>query len=459
MSTHHDPEPAASGAAGVPRVLAGLRSQVHDLAQTLWAARDRAELMATVTEVEALKASLDALELGVVRELEATAAVKTVGWASTPDYVTHAAGGHRGTGPAVLRLAEAVAGSVLAPVGDALAEGWLSTTKAQVIRRAIETLPGDPDLRGRAVGLLLTEAKALNATELRALTRHLLTLLDPEGDERRDERALDRLERAAHLERYLCISDDQAGGAWIRGRCSTEDAAFLKATLIPLAAPHPHAPGAGGRCDPTSCQVPGCSHEGRDPRDHGARMLDALVEACRRLQTSSLLPESHGAVPRLTLTMDYRQLLGVCGFAATETGEELSASTVRRLCCDAELIPAVLGVGSAVLDVGRTQRLVTPAIWRALVARDRHCRFPHCTRPPMMTHAHHVHHWVDGGATSLDNLVLLCGHHHRLVHAGPWQITRTGPAGFEFHPPPTAATHSSGGRPRHTDDDAGPPDG
>ncbi len=452
MTTHQQPEPPARGASGVPGVLVGMRTQVRELAQTLWAARDRSELMATIAEVESLKATLDALELGVVRELEATGAVKTAGWASTPDYLTHAAGGHRGTGPSVLRLAEALTDPVLAPVEDALGQGWLSTTKAQVIRRAVEALPGDPDLRTRAVQVLLTEAKALNATELRALTRRLLSLIDPEGDERRDERALDRLERAAHLDRHLSISEDQAGGAWIRGRCSTEDAALLKATLIPLARPHP----SQMLCDPATCTEPGCGHDGRDPRDHGARMLDALIEACRHLQSTDRLPDSHGAVPRLTLTMDHDQLRGLCGFATTETGEELSASAVRRLCCEAEVIPAVLGTHSAVLDVGRTQRLVTPAIWRALVTRDHHCRFPHCTRPPMMTHAHHITHWADGGKTSLDNLVLLCGQHHRLVHAGPWHITPTGPTTFDFHPP-AHNTDTPADRTTQAHDDARPP--
>ncbi len=280
--------------------------------------------------------------------------------------------------------------------------------------------------------MLLSEAKSLDATELRRVARRLLTIVDPEGDERRDERALDRLERAAHLGRHLTITDDQAGGAWIRGRCSTEDAAFLKATLIPLAAPRPSD---GPSCEPATCQVPGCQHDGRDPRDHGVRMLDALTEACRLLQTAEVLPESHSATPRLTLTMELEDLRERSGCGSTETDEELSASAVRRLCCDADVIPAVLGTATEVLDVGRAQRLVTSAIWRALVARDAHCRFPHCTRPPMMCHAHHVEHWVDGGPTSLDNLVLLCGHHHRLVHAGPWTVRVATAGRVEIDPP------------------------
>jgi hypothetical protein len=117
----------------------------------------------------------------------------------------------------VVRLATAVSTQVLAPVGEALSDGSLSTHKAQVIERAVDALPGDSDLRARGVQVLLAEAKRLDATELRKVARRLPTVVDPAGDERRDERALDRLERAAHLSRHLSITEDQSGGAWIKG--------------------------------------------------------------------------------------------------------------------------------------------------------------------------------------------------------------------------------------------------
>ena len=433
MTTHPDQTTQDPNGSGVVAVLDRVRREVRGLSQTLWAARARGELMDGVAAIEALKSTLDAVELAMVRELDATGAVKPAGWASTQDFVTAVAGGHKGTGPATVRLASAVEEPVLAPVAEAMADGWLSTAKAHVIERAIDTLPGVRDVRERGVTFLLGEAKALDATELKKLARHLISVVDPDGEERRAERELDRLERAAHHDRYLTIADDQAGGAWIKGRCSSEDAELVKSTLIPLAAPQP---ASGPVCDPPTCAVPGCGHDGRDPRDHGARLLDALVEGCRHLQGAEVLPEAHGAVPRLTLTMDYDDLRSKAGFATTETGAELSASAVWRICCDSHLIPAVLGTASEVLDVGRTQRLVTAAIWKALVARDAHCRFPNCRRPPVMCHAHHLRHWADGGHTALDNLILLCGHHHRLIHNGPWTIGRAGPAAFEFHPPP-----------------------
>jgi hypothetical protein len=427
-SQQHNPLPT-----GVPAVLERVRREVRELTSTLWAARSADEKMDTVAEIEALKSTLTAIELQVVRELDATHAVTPLGWASTQDFVTTIAGGHKGCGPATVRLAEAVDTPLLAPVGEALADGWLSTAKAHVIERAIDTLPGDPEVRTRGVQVLLDEAKRLDATELRRAARHLAAVIDPDGQERLAEKALDREERAAHHSRHFTLTDDGAGGAWLKGRCTTEDAALLKATLIPLAKPEP---AAGPTCDPGTCDIPGCGHDGRDPRDHGARMLDALVELCRRAQTQDLLPDSHGATPRLSVTINLDDLRDQAGYGTTETGEDLTATTIRRMCCDADLIPVVLGTHSEVLDVGRQQRLVTTPIWKALVVRDRHCRFPHCTRPPMMTHAHHLHHWIDGGPTSLENLILLCGHHPRLVHAGPWQIRRTAPNTFDFEPPP-----------------------
>ena len=90
----------------------------------------------------------------------------------------------------------------------------------------------------------------------------------------------------------------------------------------------------------------------------------------------------------------------------TADGIDLPPGVLRRLACDAEVIPAVLGTRCEVLDVGRTRRLVTTPLWLALIARDRHCTFPGCTRPPVMCHAHHLTHWADGGTTSLTNLAL-----------------------------------------------------
>jgi hypothetical protein len=119
--------------------------------------------MDTVTGIEPLKSTPDALELDVLRELEVTNAVNPGGWPSTQDFVTAVAGGHQGSGSALVRRAETLETPLLAPVDEALADGWLSVAKTRVILQAIEHLPGKPEVREHAVQVLLEEAKKLDA--------------------------------------------------------------------------------------------------------------------------------------------------------------------------------------------------------------------------------------------------------------------------------------------------------
>jgi hypothetical protein len=100
------------------------------------------------------------------------------------------------------------------------------------------------------------------------------------------------------------------------------------------------------------------------------------------------LPQSHGTIPLISVSIDHDALATGLGEGLLEGGGSLSAAAVRRLACDAEILPFVLGSKSQILDVGRASRLVTVAIWLALVLRDRHCAFPGCTRPPIACDAH-----------------------------------------------------------------------
>jgi hypothetical protein len=84
--------------------------------------------------------------------------------------------------------------------------------------------------------------------------------------------------------------------------------------------------------------------------------------------------------------------------------------------CDAACTTMTLDAKGAPLDVGRTRRTIPPAMRRALVVRDRGCRFPGCDRPPEWCEAHHLWHWVDGGDTKPENIALLCEFHHRCAH-------------------------------------------
>lgn len=110
------------------------------------------------------------------------------------------------------------------------------------------------------------------------------------------------------------------------------------------------------------------------------------------------------------------------GFGLLDGQWALRPETLRRLACDASVIPAVLGARGEVLDLGRASRTVSTAQRRAVITRDRHCAHPGCRRRPRRCQVHHVVPWAQGGSSDLDNLVLLCAYHHHLVHHSGWQI-------------------------------------
>ena len=94
----------------------------------------------------------------------------------------------------------------------------------------------------------------------------------------------------------------------------------------------------------------------------------------------------------------------------------LAPETVRRLACDATIIPTVMGAAGAVVDLGMDVRLFSTAQVKRLWLRDRHCTYPGCTMPASWCDAHHLVHWADAGPTDLDNAALLCERHHTIVH-------------------------------------------
>ncbi|MGN6130761.1 MAG: DUF222 domain-containing protein [Nocardioidaceae bacterium] len=433
------PHPPLSPAGTV----AAARAEITALTEQLWAAKTPTDLLAVNLEIEKLRSTLAAVQVRVAVEIEATEAQKADGWASPADYLTRTSGGRQSTGRRLLHTAAALTTAREATMA-ALTDGMISPEQADVIVACMDLLPVDAELRSLGEKFLLEHAAGLNATELDKLGRELLEVLDPEGVAAREEQKLHRHERSAHLNRFLSFVHDGLGGVRVRGRGTVEDAAIIRTTLDSLAAPAPAgaAEAACGQCTSDgSASGPGVDPDhglgAKDPRDHGARTWDALVEACQRLTDAQVLPTDHGRKPQLLVHVDWATLKEQVGTATLTTGEHLSAQAVRRLACDAEILPLIMGGPSGVLDAGRSERLVTLALWLALIARDKHCAFPGCQRPPIACDAHHIIHWVDGGPTSIDNLALLCRAHHTIIHATAWQI-RLSPADGrpEFKPPP-----------------------
>ncbi len=169
--------------------------------------------------------------------------------------------------------------------------GTVSPDQAGVIVDAIERLPQAEHVRRRGEQVLLEEAGRLNATDLHHAGRHLARVVDPDRDERQAEKDLDREDRAAHLGRFFTVTNDGCGGVRIKGRGTVEDGATLRAALLPLTKPEPTV-------DPVTCE------DAADPRDHGARMWDALVRLAQHALDTDAVPSSHGTRPRVTVTID-----------------------------------------------------------------------------------------------------------------------------------------------------------
>ena len=157
--------------------------------------------------------------------------------------------------------------------------------------------------------------------------------------------------------------------------------------------------------------------------DGVAFLVNRFLSDTRSPDTSTGITGTGGDRYQVIVHLDQDVLAADGEWAATlDDGRRVSAETLRRIACDAALVPTRTdGSDATVLEVGRRTRSIPPAIRRALWVRDRGCRFPGCLHTRFL-HGHHIQHWLHGGATSLANLVLLCPHHHRLVHEGGFAI-------------------------------------
>lgn len=158
------------------------------------------------------------------------------------------------------------------------------------------------------------------------------------------------------------------------------------------------------------------SRPSEDSRTPAQRRADALGEICRQWLDRSERPSVAGERPHVTLTMAVDALSGGGPPGELDHLGPVDLPTSRQLACDASVRRVVLSGHSEPLDVGRRTPVVPPALRRAVIVRDRHCRFPGCDRPQSWCDSHHIVHWADGGPTALRNLLLLCRRHHGMVH-------------------------------------------
>ena len=439
------PSPSAFGSRPVlsaaRAAAAGLTAATGE-ASRLWALSD-AEVGAALDVLHEVRRAAEAQQVAVVvearsRGLGTLAGLGPVDWAiqAAPGMST----GHAATLQAVATACE---DPRLADLAAAVESGAVSLRKAAQLARFHAATRGvaDPSQLAADTAILIANAPHLTEKELAIAIRHTAALLRPEHD-------TEHLEARRRAARTLHKTAGPAGMSTYRLVLDPEGAAILDAAIDPLARPQRHPDGGGvdstgftdstGVTDSTdSAGVTGGSGRagGVEPdlRTAAARRADALLAIVGRgVSSPGEAPKTAKAA--VVVTLDYATLAGQltgsgsgcpdCGAAPTRpTGaaltlgrELLSPGTVRRLACEADIIPVVLGTDSEVLDVGRTRRLVPPAIRLAAWLRDAGCTYPLCTIPAQWCDAHHAVPWWRGGETSLANTALLCGRHHTLAH-------------------------------------------
>jgi len=280
---------------------------------------------------------------------------------------------------------------------QALLDGRLGIRHLSLIAGTAQNLSESPTARGFDELPLLDKALRLSVKGLFRACAQYRQLMDPEACLREE------LEGAES--RFLELRTEENGSVWLKGWLENESGALLKTALEPLA----RSEGEG------------------DYRTLKRRQGDALVEL-----VAGALPKAHVQISATAETL--AMLAGAPG-AELEQGMPISTAALRRQTCDCSLTRVLLSADSQVLDVGRAIRTVNPAQRRALLQRDRCCRFPGCERPGRYCAGHHLKHWAAGGETNLDNLVLLCPRHHFLVHEGGWQLQGSVREGFVAIPP------------------------
>jgi hypothetical protein len=365
---------------------ADLIAQLTTLTTTDPQACNRAELAQSMTAVHAIRGFLDSFEAGVAR--------RTVELGD-PAAMLLRDGGRRPVRDTEAAAARGALCADMPELGSALTDGRMSAGHVDAVARVVARL--DDSIRAELVGMapvVVASAEAASSTEtferqIRDLGRRLSR---DDGVE-----AHERLRRQRSVKRWI---DRHTGMHLTQIALDPEADARLSAAL--------DAAVAAERAKPD------------DSRTFDQLKADALMHLVIGPGRGTCRPAE------LTMLIDYETMQhGIHATSVCETGDgaPLPPETVRRLACEAEIVPVVLSSDGVVLDVGRASRIATHDQRKALRAMYRTCGHPECEVRFADCDVHHVIPWNRAGPTDVANLLPLCSQHHHEVHEGGWQLT------------------------------------
>ncbi|RDH76441.1 HNH endonuclease [Mycolicibacterium moriokaense] len=328
----------------------------------------------------------------------------------------------------------AFSGEPLEPVRPNIAklqaDGQIGAEHLKILRKFFKGLPDSVDVvtRDHAESHLAQVASELGPTELGKAADRMAYLLDQDGPEPTDA---DRARR-----RFLFVGKQQRDGMTpVRGLLDPETAATLEPVFAKWAAP--------GMCNPDDERPcvdgePTPDAEKGDLRSPRQRNHDALKALARSALASGRLGQHNGLPVSIGVSARLEDLEAKSGHALTAGGTLLPMSDVIRMASHAYHYLLIFGKHTRVpLFFGRTRRVASPGQRIVLLSRDRGCTFPGCTVPGYGCQAHHGKRgWAKGGRTNIDEEVLACGPHNRLVEKGGWKTRIRKDGRVEWIPPP-----------------------
>jgi hypothetical protein len=324
------------------------------------------------------------------------------GLASCAHWLQWRCGTNLGVAREKVRVARALPG--LPQISAAFREGRVSYSKVRAMTRI--AIPENESC-------LLNVARHGTAHHIEQMVRNY---------RRCERRKLLREERRSHALRELSWHVDEDGCWVLKGRFTPEQGALIRKALE-KAMDEQFAERADEHPDVAAATPRGGVEEWLRPQPIATRRADALERVAEAYLAGNSAAASGGDryLINLHTEADVLQADGDGAAAECEDCGHVAAETSRRMACDASVVQWREDEDGEPLSIGRKTRTIPPAIRRALQRRDGGCRFPGCSCSRFVD-AHHIVHWADGGETSMDNLVLLCRRHHRLVHEGGFGV-------------------------------------
>jgi 5-methylcytosine-specific restriction endonuclease McrA len=369
-----------------------------------------AELDRLGDEIAELSAHLEAATarlLALIREFDARGGWNT-GFRSCAAWLAWRVGLEPGAARERVRVARAL--GTLPALAEALARGELSYAKVRAITRV-----ATPETEAR----LLAVGRAGTAVHVERIVR---------GWRRVDRLAEAREAAHQHAGRALRVYHDEDGTVVLRGRLTPEAGALLLRALDAARETLYQKRRA------TADAVPPTDPPAEAPT-RAQQQADALALLAETALHHELDPGAPGERYQVVVHVDAAVLADPArpGQSVLEEGSHVPAGTSQRLACDASRVVMRHDAEGQLVEVGARTRTIPPALRRALLHRDRSCRFPGCH--VRVAEGHHVRHWAQGGPTTLSNLALLCRRHHRAVHEEGYQLERLPDGALQFRRP------------------------